>query len=241
MTTVADAIHIALAEVGYHEGRSGGHWNNREKYARAIKLDNGTRPLEWVVASREAWCAVFNCWVLWKVGALDLLPGGPTASVAHMMDAAKQVNQWSEYPAIGALIVYGNGEHTGFVVDYDDTTVTTVEGNTNLNGSPEGDGVYKKVHHRTDPWVTGYVYIKYPEGIESADPKWQHAKPKRKHRMHTHSEAKKANRPTRVTHARKPMHTALHILNASVHNGRTGAVRIARNDLRKAIHHLPER
>ena len=38
----------------------------------------------------------------------------------------------------------GRIAHVGFVDEWDDTWVTTVEGNTNVLGSREGDGVYRK-------------------------------------------------------------------------------------------------
>lgn len=171
MTTVENVIKTARAEVGYHEGRSGGHWNNKEKYAAQVP------GLAWVSAGGYPWCALFVSWAFNKVGALGLIPGGATASVAHLRDAAKQAHRYSEYPAVGAIVIFGNADHTGIVVAYDATTITTVEGNTNTSGSAEGDGVYEKTHRRTDAWVTGYVYPTYPEGIESADPAWLHARP----------------------------------------------------------------
>ena len=86
------------------------------------------------------------------------------------------MGRWSEYPAIGAQIFYGKPSdlvHTGIVVAYGPTTVTTVEGNTNDNGSPEGDGVYLKTHPRSTDYIVGYGYPRYPEGIQSADPAWR--------------------------------------------------------------------
>jgi hypothetical protein len=168
-TTVEQVIAAARGEIGYHEGRSGGHWNNKEKYAADVP------GMAWVSAGGYPWCALFVSWCFNKVGALDLLPGGATASVAHIRDAAKQAKRFSEYPAIGAVVLYGqNGDaHTGTVVDFGRNTITVVEGNTNDNGSPEGDGVYLKTRQRRDSWVYGYAYPTYPEGIVSADPAWK--------------------------------------------------------------------
>lgn len=227
MTTAREVIRAARGEVGYHEGRSGGHWNNREKYAAEVPT------LAWVSAGGYAWCAVFVCWCFNKAGALEIIPGGPTASVAHFRDYAKQAGRFSEYPAVGAIILYGqNGDaHTGIVVSYDDTSVVTIEGNTNADGSPEGDGVYRKVHRRTDDWVYGYAYPDFPEGIDSADPKWQ-----RQERV------AKPSAPTRVTRARSRFRTGLHVLTAAVRHGRKGRVKKARDRIRHIVNHvLPKR
>jgi hypothetical protein len=163
--TAADVIRIASAEVGYHEGKSGGHWNNKTKYAPAVP------GLEW--ADWQAWCATFVSWVAMTAGAAALFPR--TASCAAGVAWFKSKSQWSEYPAIGAQVFFGpgGGTHTGLVVDYDANTITTIEGNTNTSGSAEGDGVYRKTRQRRDAYVYGYGYPAYAAGIKSADPTWK--------------------------------------------------------------------
>lgn len=158
-------LAIAAGEVGYHEGRSNGHWNNRNKYAPAVP------GLEW--AQGQAWCAVFVYWCFLKAGNIKKLPAPPTAWVPTLMRWAKDHKQWSEYPAVGAVVIFGDGRHVGVVESWDDRTVTTIEGNTNVNGSPEGDGVYRKVHLRRSAWVTGYLYPKFKKPLVSADPKYK--------------------------------------------------------------------
>ncbi|MER6066294.1 peptidoglycan-binding domain-containing protein [Streptomyces sp. NPDC001792] len=71
--------------------------------------------------------------------------------------------------------------HTGLVYDYDDDPdgfIYTIEGNTNADGSPEGDGVYEKKHRRKDAYVFGYGYPAFAESIKSADPAWKDKAPK---------------------------------------------------------------
>lgn len=158
-------IATAKAEVGYHEGRSNGHWNNREKYAAQVP------GLAWVSDQGQPWCAVFVSWVALKAGAADLFPR--TASTNVGAQWFKDRGQWSEYPAVGAQVFFGkNGhmEHTGIVYAFDADSIYTVEGNTNTSGSAEGDGVYLKKHGRRDAWVQGYGLPKYPEPLKSADP-----------------------------------------------------------------------
>lgn len=154
-------IALALDEVGFHEGKTGGHWNNRTKYAGEVP------GLAW--ADGQPWCAVFVSWLALVGGAAELFPR--TASCDAGAAWFRERGQWSEYPAIGAQVFYGTPadlNHTGFVIDFDADTITTVEGNTNVTGSREGDGVYRKVRRRRDAHVVGYGYPKYPGGIKAA-------------------------------------------------------------------------
>jgi hypothetical protein len=163
-------LDIASGEVGYHEGKnSSGHWNNKEKYAAEVP------GLAW--ADYQAWCATFVSWVALKAGAAELYPR--TASCEAGVAWFKKEGRFSEYPAVGAQVFYGSGggTHTGIVVSYDADYIYTVEGNTNDNGSAEGDGVYRKKRERRSSFVYGYGYPKFPEGIKSADPKYADQKP----------------------------------------------------------------
>lgn len=172
MTITSDIIALAESQVGYHEGRdSSGNWDNVQKYSEEVPS------LNW--SDGQPWCATFISWLATKTtGAGSLFP--ITASCAEGVSWFKNEGRWSDYPAIGAQVFYGagGGSHTGLVVDYDDTYIYTVEGNTNDNGSAEGDGVYKKQRVRRDAYVFGYGYPKYPEGIKSADPAWASSAPK---------------------------------------------------------------
>ncbi|MEU7039832.1 CHAP domain-containing protein [Streptomyces varsoviensis] len=160
-----DVIAIAKAEKGYHEGRSNGHWNNHQKYSPAVP------GLEW--SQDQAWCATFVSWCAMKAGASDIYPR--TASCLTAVSWFRQRGRFSEYPAIGAQVFYGpgGGSHTGIVYDFDGTYVYTVEGNTNADGSAEGDGVYLKTRRRRDAYVYGYGYPKFTGGIVSADPRFR--------------------------------------------------------------------
>lgn len=156
-------IQIAKTQIGYHEGRANGHWNNQEKYAPQVKS------LRW--AQGQAWCDVFVAWVMQSAGIQ--IP--TSASCAQSVAQWKRLKRFSDYPAIGAQVFFGQGggSHTGIVVGYNATVIQTVEGNTNVNGSSEGDGVYFKTHVRKDPHVYGYGYPAFKEGIVSADPAWK--------------------------------------------------------------------
>lgn len=170
---IADkVIAVAKGEVGTHEGRSGGRWNNHQKYSPAVP------GLEW--SQDQAWCCTFCAWVAMTAGAADLYPR--TASCDAAAEWFRKKGRVSEYPAIGAQVFYGSSAdyvHTGIVTAFDETYIYTVEGNTNTNGSREGDGVYEKTRRRRDDYVALYGYPEFPEGIVSADPKFAHEAPKK--------------------------------------------------------------
>ncbi|QAX94719.1 endolysin [Streptomyces phage Lilbooboo] len=160
--SLAKVLSIASAEVGYHEGKSGGHWNNIQKYSPAVP------GLEW--SQGQAWCATFVSWVALKAGDAELFPR--TASCATGVSWFKNKGRFSEYPAVGAQVFFGagGGSHTEICVSYDADFVYTVGGNTNGNGSAEGDGVYEKKRARRDAYLYGYGYPAYSGGSVSADP-----------------------------------------------------------------------
>ncbi|MGW6754536.1 GH25 family lysozyme [Streptomyces sp. NPDC055006] len=168
MATAADVTKIAKAEVGTKEARSGGHWVNNSKYNKWF----GKIPGYDQDGYGYPWCAVFVAWVAAQAGDASLYP--KTAGCATAVAWFKSRKRFSEYPAVGAQVFFGpgGGTHTGLVVAYTATTITTVEGNTNTSGSAEGDGVYLKTRQRRDSYVYGYGYPAFAEGIKSADPAW---------------------------------------------------------------------
>lgn len=170
MTTDAQTIlGIAAGQIGYHEGQDpDGTWNNVEKYAEQVAT------LKW--AQGQPWCCVFTSWCAQDAKMNQLYPC--TASCAEGVAWFQAEKRWSEYPAIGAQVFFGAGgsAHTGLVEHYDDTTIWTIEGNANDGHAPAGvgDAVIRATHQRTDPYVFGYGYPDFPEGIQSADPAWPH-------------------------------------------------------------------
>lgn len=164
----AAVIATAKKYIGVHEGKSGGSWNNDNPFAKSMGWANG-----------QAWCASFVCAVFKEVGLLGLI-ATPSPGVDQLAVGFKKAGRYSEYPALGAVVFYGSPadlNHTGIVVAYNADTITTVEGNTNDNGSREGDGVYLKTRLRRSANVVGYGYPKYAEGLTAADPAYQRPMP----------------------------------------------------------------
>jgi hypothetical protein len=174
VTTAQNIIAAAKGQVGYRESFSGGHWTNGEKFAAQVP------GMAWVSDEGQPWCAVFNCWLDVKAGLKPNVDFPLTASCDVAGTWFRTNKRWSAYPAVGAWVFFGTDSdlsHTGRVIAFDADYITTVEGNTNTSGSREGDGVYLKKHGRRETRVIGYGYPKFPEGIDSADPKWAGAKP----------------------------------------------------------------
>lgn len=102
----------------------------------------------------EKWCFYFCLAVLQD--ALEKDGGLPfavlsTGSCQLAAEHALNFGCLSPYPATGCIFVLhdeaGHYHHSGIVVDVDKTEkfVTTVEGNTNVDGSTNGYGVFKRV------------------------------------------------------------------------------------------------
>lgn len=156
---------LLVGQRGQHEGRNAdGTWNNDQRYSRE------TPGLEW--SNRQPWCATFECWAAHQVPGMEAL-WPMTASCAAAVAAWKEGGAWSGYPVLGGPFYLGpgGGTHTGVVIGWDADTITTIEGNTNDNGSANGDGVYVRVRpRRGDGSPYGYGVPAYPEGTVSADP-----------------------------------------------------------------------
>ncbi|MFJ9900243.1 CHAP domain-containing protein [Streptomyces sp. NPDC091280] len=154
-------IAVAKSQVGYHEGYVEGGWTNATKYAAEVP------GLSW--ANGQSWCAVFTSWVAMRAGVAGLFPR--TADCSAAVTWFTSAGRWSWYPAVGAQVMYGTSgqDHTGIVYAYDATYIWTIEGNTNDNGSTEGDGVYFRKRKRSDANVYGYGLPNYLEGITTAE------------------------------------------------------------------------
>lgn len=220
MSIVDSITDLAESQVGYHEGRSSGGWDNDQKYSREVP------GLAW--SNYQAWCCTFACWLFWKTGNVGLLPFAPTASCDVAMAGWKKSGQWSETPTVGAQVFFGHpgdAQHTGYVTRFDATRVWSIEGNTNATGSYQGDGVYAKTHARRDPRVLGYGHPNYPTDHQPIPPK------------ETPVTLKRNN----VELARFRIQQALDALTDAVDGGRKAAVATARDDLRKVRDELPEK
>lgn len=154
MTATARQFLAALAsQIGYREGRDpDGNWNNDNKFGR------------WYGMNFAAWCAMFMSWGANEVGALGTLVPKYASCTAGLnwFRARGQTGVFPPRPGdIFILCEYApsrwnaqpNGWapiHTGAVERWvadtgnpDAGFIVTIEGNTNLGGSSQGNGVYR--------------------------------------------------------------------------------------------------
>lgn len=94
------------------------------------------------------WCAAFVSWTLGQNGITKARSGG----CVQLMEQGKIIYKSGkvlQIPQMGDVFFIYFPEkkrvaHTGFIDSWGESSVLTVEGNTNEAGSREGDGVYRK-------------------------------------------------------------------------------------------------
>ncbi|MFE6000275.1 hypothetical protein ACFQ6C_26000 [Streptomyces sp. NPDC056454] len=152
------------ANIKYQEDFVSGSWTNLNKYA---KQTPGMASYD-----GQSWCVIFLLWLAHRAGDVSIMPQTPACNVA--ITTYQSWGRWSWYPAVGAQVMLGNfgQDHTGLVYRYDATRIWTIEGNSNANGSSEGDGVYLRVRNRADANVYGYGFPKYCSPMVTAHPTW---------------------------------------------------------------------
>lgn len=155
MTTIEEHLREALVSeaqkcVGIRE-----HGSNRGKEVEQIQREGGGKP-------GDAWCAEFCAAMLKRackrVGLtvpfrinpnVDII-GAQAKSAGRLIDAANA--QPGDLLLLGKAL--GNGRkdyhHVGIVIkNLGGGQLLTIEGNTNDNGSSEGNGCYQKQRHIT--------------------------------------------------------------------------------------------
>lgn len=158
----ARKIMLLAAQACVGETEVGG--NNRGKFVELCQktVDN--------YAGGEAWCMAF---VESMVSYAELKTGiiSTFFSSEHCLTTwrkSKAVDRVKKIPAPGAIIIWQHGKsengHTGFVTEWLDKKMTTVEGNTGSASFRDGDGVYSKTRSTTkdgDMNVVGFI-IPFP-------------------------------------------------------------------------------
>lgn len=125
------------------------------------------------LAKGNPWCAAFVCWSLHEAGMANPRSGWspdlfPQRRICWQRSSScKPLAAKVALPKRGDVFgIYfpdkGRIAHVGFVDDWGDKYVVTVEGNTNEAGSREGDGVYRKRRlvssiYRVAKWRAGDV------------------------------------------------------------------------------------
>ena len=148
-------VKIAEGEVGVRE-------TSKNTGDRVIQYQRAT----WLAPGPWPWCAAFLCWCLreWLISreVRDAFGIHDPVSAESWRCRDALAYGWEEWaskrnlelfpdtalPRIGDIVTY-DFSHIGLVVGVKGDSITTVEGNTNGDGSRDGDGVYVKTRKRT--------------------------------------------------------------------------------------------
>jgi CHAP domain len=157
MSQLTDAaLVVAKAQVGQMEKPEGSNWGHPvQDYLACVGLNE---PSSWCMAF-VYWCFNEACEVL----NISPNPLTKTGLVVHAWQIAYPYHKITANPQSGDIFImdFGNGHgHTGIVESIDsDGTLHTIEGNTDVTGSPEGIGVFRRTRHFRSPIVG---FLRYP-------------------------------------------------------------------------------
>lgn len=154
------------AQVGY--AASPGKWNKYAAYMDSLGMYNGPK-------NGYDWCDVtYDAGIAQTFGPEMVQPllnqpkGGCGAGCEFSAQYYKDMGRWSHEPSIGAQIFFGNYDHTGCVVGYNDGVVHTIEGNTGYSSGYSGGAVLEHTYDRGSAWITGYGVPRW-DLVESED------------------------------------------------------------------------
>jgi len=126
-------LSIARSQIGVREATGHNDGGQVQQYLHYVGFKKGA-----------PWCAAFVSWVFGRAG-FDL----PRTAWSPALFPAKRLTK-----NIQAAAVFGiyfpdlkRIAHCGLVERKEGHWLRTIEGNTNLSGSREGDGVYRKLRH----------------------------------------------------------------------------------------------
>ena len=161
-----DIVNVALSQLGYREGSytndySGADDGNYNNYTEYNYWYNKKISSDMPVGGDGApWCATFVSWCAEQAGIPSSIIRRSTraghgstcfnvnfyagsSTLASSSDNDKYFKGYNYTPQKGDLIFKRDWSHVGIVVGVSGSNVITVEGNTNNNGSSQGNGVYK--------------------------------------------------------------------------------------------------
>lgn len=145
-------IRVARQELSVSDQNVGG-----QKYKEFMGMD-------------ADWCAMFLSWAAEQCGYIEsnILP--KNASVSGWMSFFQGRNQYHEKqgytPQAGDIVIFKNGmSHIGIVVEANDTTITTIEGNSGVsvtNPYHRGSRVTENTYPLSYAAISGYGKPAYP-------------------------------------------------------------------------------
>lgn len=149
------AKEIAYSQVGVREATGKNDGPAVEAFLRAVGLGKGF-----------AWCMAFVYWA-YEQAAKELGTTNPLVKTGGVLDMWNKVDGKTgilrtKIPRTGDIFImdFGGGAgHTGIVLGFsgDGKSINTLEGNTNSNGSRNGDGVYLRI--REISTIKGFIHV----------------------------------------------------------------------------------
>lgn len=111
-----------------------------------------------------SWCATFVCANLIETYGFEtaekLMNNTLSAGCYWITEAFKSVGKFDRNPKKGDLVIFGDDDHIGVVIDVIGDQITDIEGNTSGSCNASNGGcVWKKVRFKDDDWVKGYCHI----------------------------------------------------------------------------------
>lgn len=190
--TAAQAIKEARSWVGYLEKKSDKSLKSKTKNAGYNNYTIFGKTMHAVQPSNmdfpAFWCdAFFDCVIYWACGSVAadakrVLCGDFDDYTVQSAQHYKDAGRWGQAPKKGAQIFFAGSSgicHTGMVVSFTASTVTTVEGNTSAtNGSVVANGgcVAMKTYSRSNSRIAGYGYPRYATAAKTSQTGNQAAK-----------------------------------------------------------------
>jgi hypothetical protein len=159
----AKALQIAAREIGVMENPLGSNRGPRvDEYLQYVGLNPA--------AGSYPWCAAFASWCFGQAsigttdpaprtaGALDFWNQAGRMSLRRVSPPEAEANPTLVTPGMVFVLSTGGGRgHVGLIEEVQGVVLTTIEGNTNDNGSSEGIGVYRHVGRRISQINCGFV------------------------------------------------------------------------------------
>jgi hypothetical protein len=150
--TVAEKIvEVAKGELGVCEIPKGSNrGKDVEKYLKSVGLGGG-----------YSWCMAFAKWCV-DQACLDMGGKNPMVVTGGVLNQWNRIGKSYKFnkPKAGDIFImdFGGGlGHTGIVESVEGNVVNTIEGNSNDNGSREGDKVCRR--HRGADKMKGFIRI----------------------------------------------------------------------------------
>ncbi len=152
MSILSDrALERAKGQIGQKENPLGSNWGHPvQDYLASVGI-----------GFPASWCMAFMYWCF-KDAALQLGMKNPLFKTGGCLVQWNKSSsfQWDE-PAVGDVFIMDHGHglgHTGIVEKVNgDGTITTIDGNTNDNGSREGIAVERKIRKIKGDKIIGYL------------------------------------------------------------------------------------